>query len=124
MNVTTGGRVYRRRRVVNKVMMGVSTLALAFGLFWLLWILGLLLYEGASALRPSLFTQMTPPPGSDGGLANAIFGSIADGRRWAPSSARPSASWRAPTSPSTASAGGSRLRRASSTTCCSRRLRS
>jgi len=35
-----------------------------------------LLWEGASALRPSLFTQMTPPPGSDGGLANAIFGSV------------------------------------------------
>ncbi|MFZ3323082.1 MAG: phosphate ABC transporter permease PstA [Usitatibacter sp.] len=77
MSVTTGGPVYRRRRIVNKVMMGVSTLALLFGLFWLLWILALLLYEGASALRPSLFTQMTPPPGSDGGLANAIMGSIA-----------------------------------------------
>ncbi len=76
MNVTTGGRVYRRRRLVNKVMMGVSTLALLFGLFWLFWILGLLLYEGAAALRPSLFVQMTPPPGSDGGLANAIMGSI------------------------------------------------
>jgi phosphate transport system permease protein len=76
MNVTSGGRVYRRRRLVNKVMMGVSTLALLFGLFWLVWIVALLLYEGASALRPSLFTQMTPPPGSDGGLANAIMGSI------------------------------------------------
>ena len=67
---------YRRRRLTNKVMMGVSTLALAFGLFWLVWIIGVLLYEGAGALRPALFTQMTPPPGSDGGLANAIAGSV------------------------------------------------
>jgi phosphate transport system permease protein len=67
---------FRRRRRMNKIMMGVSTLALAFGLFWLFWILGVLLWEGASALRPSLFTQMTPPPGADGGLANAILGSV------------------------------------------------
>jgi phosphate transport system permease protein len=69
-------RTYRRRRVVNRVMMGLSTAALAFGLFWVLWILAVLLWEGASGLRFSLFTQMTPPPGSDGGLANAIFGSV------------------------------------------------
>jgi phosphate transport system permease protein len=68
--------VYRRRRRMNAVMMAVSTAALAFGLFWLLWILGVLLWQGAGALRPSLFTQMTPPPGGDGGLANAIFGSV------------------------------------------------
>jgi phosphate transport system permease protein len=67
---------YRRRRRVNAVMMAVSTLALAFGLFWLLWIIGVLLWEGAGALRFSLFTQMTPPPGGDGGLANAIYGSV------------------------------------------------
>ena len=67
---------YRRRRRMNKVMMAVSTLALAFGLFWLAWIIGVLLWEGAGALGPSLFTQMTPPPGADGGLANAILGSI------------------------------------------------
>ena len=68
--------VYLRRKRVNKVMMALSFAALAFGLFWLLWILGVLLWEGAGALRLSLFTQMTPPPGSDGGLANAIYGSI------------------------------------------------
>ncbi len=68
--------VYRRRRRMNTVMMAVSTVALAFGLFWLLWIIGVLLYEGAGALGPSLFTQMTPPPGADGGLANAILGSV------------------------------------------------
>jgi phosphate transport system permease protein len=67
---------YRRRKRMNRVMMGLSALALAFGLFWLLWIIGVLLWEGASALRPSLFVQMTPPPGGDGGLANAILGSV------------------------------------------------
>jgi len=67
---------YRRRRRMNAVMMAVSTLALAFGLFWLAWIIGVLLWQGAGALRLSLFTEMTPPPGGDGGLANAIYGSV------------------------------------------------
>ena len=68
--------VYRRRRRINAVMMVLSFAALAFGLAWLAWILGVLLWEGGAALRPSLFTQLTPPPGSDGGLANAILGSV------------------------------------------------
>jgi phosphate transport system permease protein len=69
-------RVYVRRRRTNMIMLTLSTGALIFGLFWLAWILAVLLYEGANALGPSLFTQMTPPPGSDGGLANAIYGSV------------------------------------------------
>jgi phosphate transport system permease protein len=73
---TPTNRTYLRRRRMNAAMIALSTLALAFGLFWLVWIIGVLLYEGAAALRPSLFTQMTPPPGGDGGLANAIVGSI------------------------------------------------
>jgi phosphate transport system permease protein len=73
---STDNPTYRRRRRTNAAMMALSTLALAFGLFWLVWILGVLLYEGVGALRPSLFLQMTPPPGSDGGLANALFGSL------------------------------------------------
>ena len=69
--------VYRRRRVVNVALLGISALALAYGLFWLAWILGTLLYEGGHALaRLALYTQMTPPPGADGGLANAIVGSL------------------------------------------------
>ncbi len=67
---------YRRRRRRNAVMMSLSAAALAFGLFWLAWILGVLLWEGGAAVRPSLFLRMTPPPGADGGLANAIFGSV------------------------------------------------
>ena len=72
----SGSAVYRRRRLVNKVMMTVSSLALAFGLFWLFWIIAVLLWKGGSALGPTLFTQMTPPPGASGGLANAILGSV------------------------------------------------
>ena len=68
--------VYLRRKRTNALMMALSVAALAFGLFWLAWILGVLLWEGAGALRLSLFTQMTPPPGQDGGLANAIVGSV------------------------------------------------
>ncbi len=49
---------------------------MAFGLFWLGWILFTLLEKGYSSLALQLLTQMTPPPGSDGGLLNAIFGSV------------------------------------------------
>jgi phosphate transport system permease protein len=74
--VSMESAIYRRRRMVNKAMMSVSTVALGFGLFWLFWIIFTLLYEGGAALlRPSLFLRMTPPPGADGGLANAILGS-------------------------------------------------
>lgn len=68
--------LYRRRRLVNLLNLGVSMLTLAFGLFWLAWILWTLLDQGLSAIGVSLFTQMTPPPGSDGGLLNAIAGSL------------------------------------------------
>ena len=68
--------IYMRRRRMNRVMMSLSAVALAFGLFWLLWIIGVLLWKGAGTLGPTLFTSMTPPPGSDGGLANAIYGSV------------------------------------------------
>jgi len=73
---TSDNPTYRRRRRMNALMMALSGVALVFGLFWLAWILGVLLWEGGAALRPSLFTEMTPPPGSDGGLANALFGSV------------------------------------------------
>jgi phosphate transport system permease protein len=76
VNLSESNPLFRRRRALNAVMMTVSTGALLFGLFWLFWILAVLLYEGANALGPSLFLQMTPPPGNDGGLANAIMGSI------------------------------------------------
>jgi len=68
--------VYRRRRVRGSVFLGLSMLATAFGLGWLALILGTLLYEGFSRFDLSLFTQMTPPPGDDGGLLNPIVGSL------------------------------------------------
>jgi phosphate transport system permease protein len=75
--ISPSNPLYRARRRKHVAMMLVSALTLGFGLFWLVWILATLLYEGGSALlRVSLYTQMTPPPGSDGGLANAIVGSL------------------------------------------------
>ena len=75
--ITSANPRYLRRKRFNFAMLAISSLALVFGLFWLVWILATLFYEGANALfRVTLFTEMTPPPGSDGGLANAIMGSI------------------------------------------------
>ena len=68
--------IYRRRSRLNKIMLTLSFLAVVFGLFWLFWIIATLLYKGGAQLFSwSLFTQVTPPPGSPGGLANAIVGS-------------------------------------------------
>ncbi len=66
----------RRRRVINALGLGFSLLATLFGIFWLFWILFATLVNGAAALGPHLFTQMTPPPGANGGLLNAIVGSL------------------------------------------------
>lgn len=65
----------RRRAIVSRVALGLSAAATLFGVFWLFWILGATVYNGAAALGPHLFTQMTPPPGAAGGLLNAIYGS-------------------------------------------------
>ena len=54
----------------------MSVLAMAFGLFWLIWILWTLVSYGMEWVRPVVFTHITPPPGSEGGLSNAIFGSL------------------------------------------------
>jgi len=69
-------RLYRRRRVINGFNLIVSGFCAAFGLFWLIWILWTTLRTGLAAMKPALFYEMTPPPGSDGGLANALFGSL------------------------------------------------
>ena len=66
----------RKRKLVNAVALTLSLSAMAFGLFWLVWILFTTLQLGLSGLSWSLFTQMTPPPGGAGGLANAIAGSL------------------------------------------------
>ena len=69
--------VYRRRLLVNRLNLAMSLAAMAFGMAFLLWILIVLVGNGFAALSPTLFTQATPPPGSAGGLSNAIFGSLA-----------------------------------------------
>ncbi|HQU48592.1 MAG TPA: phosphate ABC transporter permease PstA [Casimicrobiaceae bacterium] len=69
--------IYRRRLLVNRFNLAVSLATMAFGMVFLFWILAVLFSNGVSALSPTLFTQTTPPPGSAGGLANAIVGSVA-----------------------------------------------
>jgi len=64
-----------RRRVADVVAFVFATLATLFGLLWLFWILWMTLRQGAAALSPTLFTEMTPPPGASGGLLNAFYGS-------------------------------------------------
>jgi phosphate transport system permease protein len=68
--------LYPARRRRNAMWMGLSVAAAAFGLSWLLLILGVLFWRGFSGLSLAVFTQMTPPPGSAGGLLNAIVGSL------------------------------------------------
>ena len=68
--------IYLRRRVANAIFIALSVGAALFGLVWLAFILGALLKDGVSAMSISLFTEITPPPGSAGGLLNAIFGSL------------------------------------------------
>ncbi|MGE0036416.1 MAG: phosphate ABC transporter permease PstA [Xanthobacteraceae bacterium] len=68
--------LYARRRRRNLFMQGLSLAATLFGLGWLVLVLGALLWEGFSGLSLRVFTEMTPPPGSSGGLLNAIVGSL------------------------------------------------
>ncbi|QIE29291.1 phosphate ABC transporter permease PstA [Caballeronia sp. SBC2] len=67
---------FRRRRITNNVVFLLSVGSTLFGLFFLAWILVTTVINGAAALKPSLVTQMTPPPGQDGGLLNALYGSF------------------------------------------------
>ena len=73
---TPDNPIYKKRVWVNRFNMVMSLATMAFGMIFLLWILFTLFSKGLAAFGPALFTQMTPPPGSDGGLANAIFGSM------------------------------------------------
>jgi phosphate transport system permease protein len=68
--------LYRRRRLRNQIVIGLAFGATAVGLGWLALVLGTLLWEGASGLSLKVFTEMTPPPGADGGLLNPIIGSL------------------------------------------------
>jgi phosphate transport system permease protein len=64
-----------RRRLADIVAFSFATAATLFGLVWLTWILWTTLAQGAAALTPTLFKEMTPPPGAGGGLLNAFYGS-------------------------------------------------
>jgi phosphate transport system permease protein len=68
--------LYTRRRLLNFITLSISVLAMLFGLFWLGWILVTLFSHGLGGLSLEVFTKMTPPPGSSGGLLNAIAGSL------------------------------------------------
>jgi phosphate transport system permease protein len=67
---------YASRRRNNAVATALAFAATALGLGWLVLILGALLWKGFSGLSVAVFTEMTPPPGSAGGLLNPIFGSL------------------------------------------------
>ena len=69
-------RLYTQRRIVNGIAISLAVFATLVGLFWLTWLLWTLLKSGVPALQPSVFTESTPPPGSAGGLINAIVGSL------------------------------------------------
>lgn len=67
---------YAQRKFVNRVALTLSLLAMAFGLFWLFWILFETIRLGIGGLNLDTLTQMTPPPNDAGGLANALYGSF------------------------------------------------
>lgn len=75
MNAQTSS-LYARRRFKHRAAMLLSNLAALLGMIALVWILGTLVAKGIGGLTLHTFTQNTPPPGSDGGLLNAIFGSL------------------------------------------------
>jgi phosphate transport system permease protein len=69
--------VYRKRLWRHRIGIGLSVLAMAIGIFFLMWILITLILKGSGALSVAMFTETTPAPGSDGGgLINAIVGSF------------------------------------------------
>ena len=67
---------FAQRKVVNRVALTLSLMAMAFGLFWLFWILFETIRLGIGGLSFATLTQMTPPPNDEGGLANAMYGSF------------------------------------------------
>ena len=70
-------RLYHKRRLINRLGLGFAISAIAFGLFWLMWILITLFVEGFQGLiEMPIFMADTPPPMGDGGLRNAIIGSV------------------------------------------------
>jgi phosphate transport system permease protein len=73
---TARSPLYAGRRRRNAIAKTLAWIATAFGLGWLVLILGILLFKGIGGLSLEVFTEMTPPPGAAGGLLNAIVGSL------------------------------------------------
>ena len=67
---------YASRKRVNQLALALSLAAMAFGVFWLVWILWETVRLGVGGLALATFTEMTPPPNEVGGIANAIYGSF------------------------------------------------
>ena len=67
---------FAQRKVMNRVALTLSLMAMAFGLFWLFWILFETIRLGVGGLSFATLTEMTPPPNDEGGLANAMYGSF------------------------------------------------
>ena len=67
---------FGRRKMVNKIALVLSLAAMSFGLFWLFWILWETIRLGIGGISIATFTQMTPAPNEEGGIANAIYGSF------------------------------------------------
>ena len=67
---------FAQRKIVNRIALALSLMAMAFGLFWLFWILFETIRLGVGGLNWATLTQMTPPPNDEGGLANAMYGSF------------------------------------------------
>jgi phosphate transport system permease protein len=76
LNETRAAKFAARKRL-NVIALSLSLAAMAFGVFWLIWILWETLRLGVGGLAIATFTEMTPPPNEPGGIANAIFGSLA-----------------------------------------------
>ena len=74
--MSASSRLYGRRRRRSTITMTLSVAATAFGALWLVVILATLIWNGVAGLTLDVFTTDTPPPGSAGGLANAIVGSL------------------------------------------------
>lgn len=67
---------FDKRKRLNTLALTLSMAAMLFGVFWLVWILWETIRLGVGGLSVTLFTQMTPPPNEEGGISNAIVGSL------------------------------------------------
>jgi len=74
--MSVSSTLYRSRQIKSAIALTLCVAATGLGLIFLIWILWTTLINGLSALSPKLITEMTPPPGEDGGLANAFMGSL------------------------------------------------